>query len=239
MHDDLADPGQLLVDAVAFGRLWSLIHRSMDNIPTRAPARRASLAGAAQSKRATGSAVAFSSERAIGRSKARSVGRGGVGEQCLAEHLARRRDRAPAPAAVTVQRSVTGTRVIVASRMWHREEVIDEASEVELSERDLRVVARYGAESAAGALSIFEERHPGDRRPRDAVEVAWSFADKPADERLLPWLRCSGAKYPSAPSGTCGNRAGRAYERVGRGAAIDLRRSHGPARCPLVVASGP
>jgi hypothetical protein len=51
------------------------------------------------------------------------------------------------------------------------------ASEVELSLQDLRVVARYAAESAQDALSIFEETHPGDRRPRVAVEATWTFAE--------------------------------------------------------------
>lgn len=53
----------------------------------------------------------------------------------------------------------------------------DKASEVELSPQDLRVVARYAAESAQEVLSIFEESHPGDRRPRLAVEAAWTFAE--------------------------------------------------------------
>lgn len=52
----------------------------------------------------------------------------------------------------------------------------NEPSTVELSSRDLRVVARYAAESAQEVLSIFEERHPGDRRPRVAIEAAWTFA---------------------------------------------------------------
>jgi hypothetical protein len=53
----------------------------------------------------------------------------------------------------------------------------NEASEVQLSAQDLRVVARYAAESAQEALSIFEASHPGDRRPRVAVEAAWTFAE--------------------------------------------------------------
>jgi hypothetical protein len=44
------------------------------------------------------------------------------------------------------------------------EDMTTEASEVELSADDLRVVARYAAESAQEALSIFEASHPGDRR---------------------------------------------------------------------------
>ena len=38
------------------------------------------------------------------------------------------------------------------------------------------MVARYAAESAGEALSIFEESYPDDRRPRVAVEAAWTFA---------------------------------------------------------------
>jgi hypothetical protein len=53
----------------------------------------------------------------------------------------------------------------------------NEPGRVELSMQDLRVVARYAAESAQEALSIFEECHPDDRRPRAAVEAARSFAD--------------------------------------------------------------
>jgi hypothetical protein len=49
--------------------------------------------------------------------------------------------------------------------------------EVELSTQDLRVVARYAAECAQEALSIFEESHPDDRRPRVAIESAWIFVE--------------------------------------------------------------
>jgi hypothetical protein len=48
---------------------------------------------------------------------------------------------------------------------------------VELSAQELREVARYAAESAQEVLSIFEASHPGDRRPRVAVEAAWMFAE--------------------------------------------------------------
>jgi hypothetical protein len=53
----------------------------------------------------------------------------------------------------------------------------NEPSTVELSTQDLRVIARYAVESAQEVLSIFEERHPDDRRPRVAVEAAWTFAE--------------------------------------------------------------
>lgn len=49
--------------------------------------------------------------------------------------------------------------------------------EVELSTQDLREVARYAAECAEEVLPLFEADHPGDARPRLAVEAAWSFAD--------------------------------------------------------------
>ncbi|SCF44662.1 putative immunity protein [Micromonospora mirobrigensis] len=48
--------------------------------------------------------------------------------------------------------------------------------EVPLSPDDLREVARYAAQCAQEVLSIFEATHPGDRRPRAAVEAAWTFA---------------------------------------------------------------
>jgi hypothetical protein len=67
-------------------------------------------------------------------------------------------------------------RSIVTGQLRDNEDMT-KASEVELSAQGLRVVARYAAESAQEALSIFEARHPGDRRPRVAVEAAWTFAD--------------------------------------------------------------
>jgi hypothetical protein len=45
-----------------------------------------------------------------------------------------------------------------------------------LSMDELRVVARYAVESAEEVLTIFEQDHPDDRRPRAAVEAARTFA---------------------------------------------------------------
>jgi hypothetical protein len=59
----------------------------------------------------------------------------------------------------------------------HSEDLTNEPGKVELSVQDLRVVARYAAESAQEVLSIFEEHCPGDRWPRVAVEAAWTFAE--------------------------------------------------------------
>lgn len=55
--------------------------------------------------------------------------------------------------------------------------VVSDGDEIELSTDDLRVVARYAAECAQQVLAIFEDEHPDDRRPREAIEVAWAFAD--------------------------------------------------------------
>jgi hypothetical protein len=54
--------------------------------------------------------------------------------------------------------------------------VADEVGEIILSSQDLREVARYAAESAAEVLEIFERAHPGDSRPREAMEAARAFA---------------------------------------------------------------
>ncbi len=64
------------------------------------------------------------------------------------------------------------------------ENMTNEAGDVELSAQDLRVVARYAAESAQEALPIFEDSHPDDRRPRLAVEAAWAFAEGAQRTRL-------------------------------------------------------
>ncbi len=45
----------------------------------------------------------------------------------------------------------------------------------ELSTRDLQAVATFAAECAAAVLPIFERRYPRDPRPREALEVTWTF----------------------------------------------------------------
>jgi hypothetical protein len=57
--------------------------------------------------------------------------------------------------------------------------VVNETSEppeIILSLQDLRAVTQYAAESAQDVLEIFENAHPADSRPRDAIEAAWAFA---------------------------------------------------------------
>jgi hypothetical protein len=45
-----------------------------------------------------------------------------------------------------------------------------------LTVSDLRAVAGYAAGCAQDALEIFENAHPADSRPRDAIDTAWAFA---------------------------------------------------------------
>ena len=45
----------------------------------------------------------------------------------------------------------------------------------ELAMDELRVIARYVAETAQGVLPVFEDANPGDPRPRAAIDAAWEF----------------------------------------------------------------
>lgn len=49
------------------------------------------------------------------------------------------------------------------------------SGDFELTTDELRVVARYVAESAAEVLPLFEAACPDDLRPRLALEAAWEF----------------------------------------------------------------
>ncbi|MFD8593199.1 putative immunity protein [Streptomyces sp. NPDC059637] len=51
------------------------------------------------------------------------------------------------------------------------------SGDFELTMDELRVVARYVAESAQDVLPAFEEAVPGDPRPRTALDAAWEFAN--------------------------------------------------------------
>ena len=48
--------------------------------------------------------------------------------------------------------------------------------EIVLTTQELRAVAGCAAERAQEVLEVFESAHPGDSRPRDAVEAARTFA---------------------------------------------------------------
>lgn len=51
------------------------------------------------------------------------------------------------------------------------------SGDFELTMDELRVVARYVAESAQEVLPVFEEVVPGDPRPRAALDAAWEFVN--------------------------------------------------------------
>ncbi|WP_405762203.1 AAC(3) family N-acetyltransferase [Streptomyces sp. NBC_01420] len=58
------------------------------------------------------------------------------------------------------------------------------SGDFELSMSELRVVARYAAEAAQDVLVVFEDAHPGDGRPRAAIDAAWAFTDGAPRTRL-------------------------------------------------------
>lgn len=49
-------------------------------------------------------------------------------------------------------------------------------ADFELSLDELRAVTAFAAESAQDVLDVFEQAHPDDGRPRDAINEAWTFA---------------------------------------------------------------
>ncbi|SED24354.1 hypothetical protein SAMN05428945_4303 [Streptomyces sp. 2224.1] len=51
------------------------------------------------------------------------------------------------------------------------------SGDFELTMDELRAVARYAAQTAQEVLPVFEETHPGDARPRAALDAAWEFAN--------------------------------------------------------------
>ncbi len=53
-----------------------------------------------------------------------------------------------------------------------------------LTSDELRVVARYAAESAQDVLDVFETTRPGDPRPRAAIDAAWGFIKGAARSKL-------------------------------------------------------
>ncbi|MFJ4770294.1 putative immunity protein [Streptomyces uncialis] len=58
------------------------------------------------------------------------------------------------------------------------------SGDFELTMDELRVVARYAAESAQEVLPVFEEAVPGDPRPRAALDAAWEFVNGARRTRL-------------------------------------------------------
>ncbi|MEV6563528.1 putative immunity protein [Streptomyces kronopolitis] len=70
------------------------------------------------------------------------------------------------------------------------------SDEIELSEHELRAITGYAAEGARRVLPLFEEPHPADPRPRDAVEAAEAFAGGGRRTNVL--RQCAWAAYRAA-----------------------------------------
>ncbi|WP_405889432.1 putative immunity protein [Streptomyces sp. NBC_01136] len=51
------------------------------------------------------------------------------------------------------------------------------SGDFELTMDELRVVARYVAETAQEVLPVFEDANPSDPRPRAALDAAWEFVN--------------------------------------------------------------
>lgn len=58
------------------------------------------------------------------------------------------------------------------------------SGDFDLTLDELRVVARYAAEAAGDVLPVFEDAHPGDPRPRAAVDAAREFVHGARRTRL-------------------------------------------------------
>jgi hypothetical protein len=86
----------------------------------------------------------------------------------------------------------------------------DAASEIVLSEQDLRVVAAYAAECAQEVLEIFERAHPDDSRPREAIDAAWTFARGGKRVKALRVTACAALKAAGDAGATAAGEAARA-----------------------------
>lgn len=54
----------------------------------------------------------------------------------------------------------------------------------DLTQDELRVVARFAAKAAQGVLVEFERARPGDLRPRTAIDAAWTFINGASRSKL-------------------------------------------------------
>jgi hypothetical protein len=90
---------------------------------------------------------------------------------------------------------------------------------MELSDEDLRVVTAFAADCAERVLGLCEERAPGDRRPRAAIDAARRFAGgarRTKELRTVAWAALAAAKETTDPvaiaaAQAAGYAAGAAY----------------------------
>ncbi|MGB6073403.1 MAG: putative immunity protein [Rhodococcus sp. (in: high G+C Gram-positive bacteria)] len=80
-----------------------------------------------------------------------------------------------------------------------------EPAEVALSQEDIQSVVGFAATCARRALPFFEAAHPGDLRPRSAIDSAASFAEtghRTAELRRLAWDAHKAAREVPASAAT-------------------------------------
>ncbi|MFR9775732.1 putative immunity protein [Micromonospora sp. MS34] len=85
-----------------------------------------------------------------------------------------------------------------------------ESDTIELSEHELREIAGYAADCARRAVSIFEQGHPADTRPRDAIDAAHAFAEggrRTAALRQRAWAAYRAAQEAASPAAVQAARA--------------------------------
>ncbi|WP_432536498.1 putative immunity protein [Kineococcus arenarius] len=76
------------------------------------------------------------------------------------------------------------------------------ADSIELSEWELRDVTSFAAGCARTSLGLFEDEHPDDPRPRDAIEAADAFAAggrRGAVLRTTAWAAHRAAREATSP----------------------------------------
>ncbi|MGI5261620.1 putative immunity protein [Streptomyces angustmyceticus] len=75
-----------------------------------------------------------------------------------------------------------------------------EPDTIELSLHELRDIAGYAADCARRVLPLFEQSHPADTRPRDAIDAARTFAGgapRTAELRKRAWAAYKAAEAAS------------------------------------------
>jgi len=80
---------------------------------------------------------------------------------------------------------------------------LTKSDEIDLSMDELREIARYAAQCAIRALPIFEREVPGDSRPRDAIDSAFTFAAggrRTNALRTSAWVAYRAALEASSPA---------------------------------------
>ncbi|MGX1971202.1 putative immunity protein [Streptomyces kronopolitis] len=84
------------------------------------------------------------------------------------------------------------------------------SDDIELTEHELRDITGYAAEGARRVLPLFEEAHPADPRPRDALEAADAFAAGGRRTNILrqrAWAAYRAAQEATSPAAVDAARA--------------------------------